>query len=410
MNQKFIRELKVGERTIGIIGMGYVGLSLLEKLVDSGYSCVGFDIDFSKINLLKQGEDPTGTLKAKNLNKYCSFATNMEVIKHCSVLIVCVQTPIDLIGEPDYTYMDSAIESIAKYVAKNTVVIIESSIGVGKTEYYGSILAEKSKLNLGMDFEIGFSPERVMPGTSNEFTKIIAAESPSALKVMRAIYKSIFENIHECGIKEAEAAKLFENSQKDWNIAFMNYMKIWCEEMGVDHYQVMEAMSSRVDSLKYKPGLVGGHCIPVDPHFLQSTLKMENILMFSRRINEEYWEIIYRRIIKLTKDHKIGWIGITYKPHVSDTRNSGSLKLCTALSYENKWIMVYDENTTEPFGVVFKPTEISAECTCVVYAVQQKTDIKKFIGNGTKLVIDLTGTLYYRKLEIEKLGVELICL
>jgi UDP-N-acetyl-D-glucosamine/UDP-N-acetyl-D-galactosamine dehydrogenase len=409
MNQKFIRELKVGERNIGIIGMGYVGLSLLEKLVDAGYKCVGFDIDKSKINLLKQGEDPTGTLKAKNINKYCSFATNMEVIQHCSVLIVCVQTPISSIGEPDYTYMDSAIESIAKYMVKNTLVIIESSVGVGKTEYYGNILAEKSKLNLGIDFEIGFSPERVMPGTTNEFTKIIAG-SPSVLKVMKAIYKTIFEELHECGIKEAEAAKLFENSQKDWNIAFMNYLKIWCEEMEVDHYQVMEAMSSRQDSLKYKPGLVGGHCIPVDPYFIQPSTKMENILMLSRSINEEYWEITYHKLLNLTKDHKIGWIGITYKPNVSDTRNSGSLKLCNALIYETKWIMVYDEKDINFERNVFTPTEISTECTCIVYAVQQKTDIKKFIGNGTKRVIDLTGTLYYRKLEIEKLGVELICL
>jgi len=327
-------------KRICVVGLGYVGLPLAVRF-SKFFEVIGFDINERRISQLKKGNDHSGEVSEKELtNSKIVFTCNPKKIKEGDFIIVCVPTPIDSFKRPDLSHLKSASMIIGKNLKKNAIVVYESTVYPGVTEEVCAPILEKySELKLGKEFKIGYSPERINPGdkthTIDKIVKVVSGIDEETTEIIAKIYgRAIPAGIYKAtNIKTAEAAKVIENIQRDLNIALMNELSKIFYKMGLHTRDILEAAATKWNFYKYYPGLVGGHCIGVDPYYL--TYKAEElgyypeIILAGRRINDDMHKFVAEKLIKslnkigkLPSKSKVLVMGLTYKENVKDARNS----------------------------------------------------------------------------------------
>ncbi|MBI3832407.1 MAG: nucleotide sugar dehydrogenase [Planctomycetes bacterium] len=326
---------------IAVVGLGYVGLPLALALAKKFKDTVGFDSNAEKIARLKAGDDPTGELSNAELtSSSLKITVDSAALKDRTFIVVCVPTPVDEQKRPDLKPLRSASETIGKALQKGALVVFESTVYPGLTEdICGPILAKASGLQRGKDFKLGYSPERINPGdkehTLERVTKVVAAEDAEALERVAAVYGAIVPAgvFRAPSIKVAEAAKVIENTQRDLNIALMNELALIFDRLGIRSSDVLATAATKWNFLRFAPGLVGGHCIGVDPYYL--TTKAEEVgyhpqvILAGRRINDSMGGFVGQKTVKLLRQAgakvdgaRVGVLGLTFKENVNDLRNS----------------------------------------------------------------------------------------
>ena len=346
---------------IAIVGLGYVGLPLAVEF-GKKYLTVGFDINEKRIAELRSGYDRTLEIENEKLSSIdlLTYTNSLEAIGECNIYIVTVPTPIDEHKKPDLRPLFSASSMIGKVLKKGDIVIYESTVYPGCTEEDCVPLLEKeSGLVFNHDFFCGYSPERINPGdkkhTVTKILKVTSGSTPEIADTVDALYRSIIEagTFKATSIKVAEAAKIIENSQRDINIAFINELALIFDRMGIDTQDVLEAAGTKWNFMKFKPGLVGGHCIGVDPYYL--THKAESlgyhpeVILAGRRINDNMGIVVANKIIKLMikkgmkiENARILVLGITFKENCPDIRNSRVVDVIHELKDFGSKVDIYD--------------------------------------------------------------------
>ncbi|USA46490.1 Vi polysaccharide biosynthesis UDP-N-acetylglucosamine C-6 dehydrogenase TviB [Acinetobacter sp. C26M] len=333
--------MQLAELKIAIIGLGYVGLPLAVEF-GKKTPVVGFDIHQKRIDELKRGQDHTLEVSPEELiqAKQLSYSADLEDLKSCNFFIVTVPTPVDQVNRPDLTPLKKASETLGKVIKKGDIIVYESTVYPGATEEVCiPVLEQVSGLKFNQDFFAGYSPERINPGdkvnTLTKIKKITSGSTPEVAEVVDQVYASIITaGTHKASsIKVAEAAKVIENTQRDLNIALVNELSVIFDRIGIDTVDVLEAAGSKWNFLPFRPGLVGGHCIGVDPYYL--THKAEEVgyhpqvILAGRRINDNMARYVARNTIKLMLQNgidvprsKVGILGVTFKENCPDIRNS----------------------------------------------------------------------------------------
>ena len=323
---------------ICVVGLGYVGLPLATTLGKS-FLVVGYDIDEKKIAELKKGKDRNEeTSKELIVNKNIDYTCDSKKIASTNFIIITVPTPIDEAKRPDLEPIIKACQTIGQNLSPGSIIVLESTVYPGVTEEICVPILEKtSSLKYKKDFNVGYSPERINPGdkihTIDKVVKVVSGDTPKTLAVIARVYGSITKIFKAKSIKAAEAAKVIENTQRDLNIALMNELKIIFDKMGLDINDVLEAAKTKWNFLPFYPGLVGGHCIGVDPYYLAEKAKSVGIhpqlILAGRRVNDGMASYHAGKIIKLMinkniniKKAKVLILGATFKPDVKDLRNS----------------------------------------------------------------------------------------
>lgn len=390
---------------IAVIGLGYVGLPLAH-LFASKYPVVGFDINTSRIESLKKGEDTTLELSKKELvsvintestnhSKGLIFTSNTHEIQGCNYYIVTVPTPVDKNKKPDLGPLYKASNTIAKMLKKGDIVIYESTVYPGATEEECVPILEKtSGLVYNQDFFVGYSPERINPGdkkhTVDKILKVTAGSTPEIGKKVDNLYASVITaGTHLAPeIKVAEAAKIIENSQRDINIAFVNELAKIFNLMNIDTHAVLEAASTKWNFLPFKPGLVGGHCIGVDPYYLAQRAQEfgyhPEIILAGRRMNDSMGQYVASEVIKLMsqkdlkiKGSKILILGVTFKENCPDVRNTKVVDVINQLKEFGTKVTIYDpwarpEDVQKEFGFKLTNEQPKDIYDAVVLAVAHK--------------------------------------
>lgn len=353
--------MNLTDKKIAIIGLGYVGLPLAVEF-GKKYTTVGFDINQNRIDELLEGKDATLEVEPADLKlaDKLSFSTNLEDIKECNIYIITVPTPIDKNKRPDLSPLEKSSESISKVLKKGDIVIYESTVFPGCTEEVCvPILEAGSGLTFNKDFYCGYSPERINPGdkvhTVTKIMKVTSGSTPEIAEVVDQLYKSIITagTYKAESLKVAEAAKVIENCQRDLNIAFVNELSLIFEKLDIDTLSVLEAAGTKWNFLPFRPGLVGGHCIGVDPYYL--TYKAEEmgynpqVILSGRRINDAMGAHVAKKVVKLMidkgqkiKNSKVLMLGITFKENCPDIRNSKAIDVYTELTDFGIDVDVYD--------------------------------------------------------------------
>ena len=367
------------EYKIGVIGLGYVGLPLA-RLFSTKFKTIGFDMNLSRVDALMAGHDTTlevdDDLLQEAINKNGFKCTsNIEDIKDCNFYIVAVPTPVDSNNRPDLTPLISASETVGKVISKDDIVVYESTVYPGVTEEECLPVVEKvSGLKFNEDFFAGYSPERINPGdkehTVEKIKKVTSGSTPEIADIVDNIYNSVLINgTHKApSIKVAEASKIIENSQRDVNIAFMNELAKIFNAMGIDTRDVIEAAASKWNFIKLSPGLVGGHCISVDPYYLIQKAQvygvLPRIMSNARRLNDGMGDYVANQTIKcmnkkgiIVKDANILILGITFKENCPDVRNTKVVDIYSVLSEYTSNITVFDpwvdtEKVKKEYGII----------------------------------------------------------
>ncbi|TMP45704.1 Vi polysaccharide biosynthesis UDP-N-acetylglucosamine C-6 dehydrogenase TviB [Pseudoalteromonas citrea] len=381
------------ELTIGVIGLGYVGLPLAAEFGKSK-NVIGFDINKTRVDELKAGIDATLEVTAEQLQaaSHLDFSCDSNALAQCNIYIVTVPTPIDDNHVPDLTPLRKASELLGKYVAKNDIVIYESTVYPGATEEVCIPIIEKvSGLKFNQDFYAGYSPERINPGdkvnTLTKIVKITSGSTPEVAQFVDDLYGSIVEvGTHKASsIRVAEAAKVIENTQRDLNIAVINEFAKIFNRLDIDTEEVLNAAGTKWNFLKFKPGLVGGHCISVDPYYL--TYKAEEVgyrpevILAGRRINDGMGEYVATQLVKKLSSKKIHIdeakvlvLGFTFKGDCPDVRNTKIIDIVKELADFNMSIDVYDswassEEVKHEYGIELINTIEQGQYDGIVLAV-----------------------------------------
>ena len=413
---------------IGVIGLGYVGLPLA-RLFATQYATVGFDIDTERITELRKGTDSTleisdavlqDVLKSENTQEKGLYCTALvEDIKDCNVFIVTVPTPVDKNNRPVLVPLHKASETVGTVLKKGNIVIYESTVYPGATEEECIPVLEKiSGLRFNTDFFVGYSPERINPGdkehTIEKILKVTSGSTPAIGKQVDALYASVISaGTHLApSIKVAEAAKVIENSQRDINIAFVNELAKIFNLMDIDTHDVLEAAGTKWNFLPFKPGLVGGHCIGVDPYYLAQRAQElgyhPEIILSGRRLNDSMGSYVASEIVKLMLQHDIKvnqanilLLGITFKENCPDVRNTKVVDVVTHLKEYGASITIYDpwanpEEVHEEYGIHTINKLPDATYETIVLAVAHKEfldlDLSQFkTPNG--IIYDVKGAL-----------------
>ena len=409
---------------IAIIGLGYVGLPLAHAF-STQYKVVGFDIAKWRIDELNAGKDSTLELSdaqvKEALKKGMRFTFNLDEIADCNIYIVTVPTPIDGSNRPDLTPLIKSSESVGKVLKKDDIVIYESTVYPGVTEEVCvPVLEEMSGLVFNKDFFAGYSPERINPGdkehTVTKILKVTAGSTPEIADRIDALYGSIITaGTHKCSsIKVAEASKVIENTQRDVNIALINELALIFDTMGIDTTEVIDAAATKWNFIKLTPGLVGGHCIGVDPYYLthkaQELGYQPNLILGARQINNGMSKYIAERTIKemiahnsKIKDANILVLGLTFKENCPDTRNSKVFDIidelndygCNIDAYD-PWIAEKDINQTN-FSFINDPLQNDKKYDVIIIAVGHE-EFKKLeqssyekLSSSEPILIDIKG-------------------
>ncbi len=414
-----IESLKNKQEKICVVGLGYVGLPLAVELAKH-FFVLGFDIKKDRIEELKSGFDRTKEVeKEKLLSSSLRYTFEPQDIKDCKFIIVAVPTPVDANNLPDLFLIEKATEMVGKNLAKDSIVAYESTVYPGVTEDIClPILEKESGLKFGDDFKLAYSPERINPGdkehTINRVVKIVSASDEAALEVVAGVYSSITQVFKAKSIKVAEAAKVIENTQRDVNIALMNELAVIFSKLDISTYDVLEAAGTKWNFLKFTPGLVGGHCIGVDPYYL--TYKAQQIgydskvILSGRQINDSMAKFVVDEVErKLNKENKtlnslqVSLFGITFKENVPDSRNSKAVDILKELKNRGAQVQVYDplayeDEVQHEYNLKLSKKEDLglADILFVVVAHDNFKDDLKDINNFLKpggLVVDIKNIL-----------------
>jgi UDP-N-acetyl-D-galactosamine dehydrogenase len=414
-------------KNIAIIGLGYVGLPLAVAFSEL-YKVIGFDINSQRILELNNGHDSTLEIDDLLLNLVIDIdnnketglhlTTNQELLSHCNVYIVTVPTPTDKHNRPILTPMIRASETIAIYLKKGDIVIYESTVYPGVTEEeMAPVLEKNSGLKFNEDFYCGYSPERINPGdkehTVTKILKVTSGSTPKIAEIIDQLYKSIITaGTHKApSIKVAEAAKVIENSQRDINIAFVNELSKIFNLIGIDTNDVLEAAGTKWNFLKFKPGLVGGHCIGVDPYYLAQKAQElgyhPEIILAGRRLNDSMGKHVATEVVKLMlrKDikvlnSKVLLLGFTFKEDCPDVRNTRVIDIYNELRNFDIIIEVYDpwanpQEVKHEYGIEISNSITTGNYAAVILAVAHKKfldlDIRSLTPDG--VVFDVKGML-----------------
>lgn len=407
--------------TIGVIGLGYVGLPLAVEF-GKQLPVIGFDINKLRVEELMRGHDRTLETNDEEIKQavHMTVTTDVEMLRKCNYFIITVPTPIDRFKRPDLTPLVKASETVGKILKKGDIVIYESTVYPGATEEECVPVMEKfSGLKFNVDFFCGYSPERINPGdkvhTVTTIRKVTSGSTPEVAQKVDALYQRIIKagTFMASSMKVAEAAKVIENSQRDINIAFVNELALIFNKLGIDTHEVLQAAGTKWNFLPFSPGLVGGHCIGVDPYYLthkaQEVGYNPEIILAGRRLNDNMGFYAANRVIKLmiNKGHTISGsrvlvMGITFKENCPDIRNSRVVDVIAELQDFGCKIDVYDPwadaaEVKHEYGIEMIPApDANAHYSAVVFAVShnefKEIDLDSLRNSGTVL-FDIKGFL-----------------
>lgn len=388
--------MSVKDLTVGIVGLGYVGLPLALAMGRVFPHTIGFDVSREKIDALVRGEDPTDEgFEGEISESSVEFGFDEAIVRKCDVIIVAVPTPIDENRQPDLTILVSASETVGRNLKKGAIVVYESTVYPGVTEHVCCPALERaSGLKRGVDFFVGYSPERINPGdkehTFESIVKVVAGESDDVTEKIAVMYEQVVKAgiFRAKSIQTAEAAKVIENTQRDLNIALMNELSIIFDKMKIRTQDVLEAASTKWNFLGFKPGLVGGHCIGVDPYYLTAKAQQlgynPQVILAGRRINDNMGTFIAGRTVKLMinaglalRGARIGILGITFKENVSDVRNSRVPDIYRELQDFGIETLIYDpladaSLVEDEYGVELSGLDRFKELDGIIVAVPHK--------------------------------------
>ena len=412
-----------GKEKLSLVGLGYVGMPIAVAFARK-IKVVGFDLNAAKIDLYKSGVDPTNEVGDDVIkNTTVEFTADPSRLKEAKFHIVAVPTPVNDDHTPDLTPVEGASRILGQNLTKGSIVVFESTVYPGVTEdICMPILEKESGLKCGVDFKIGYSPERINPGDKvhrlETITKIVSGMDAETLDEVAHIYELVVEaGVYRAeSIKVAEAAKVIENSQRDINIAFMNELSIIFNKMGIDTKSVLSAAGTKWNFLKFQPGLVGGHCIGVDPYYL--TYKAEQlgyhsqIILSGRRINDDMGKYVAENLVKNlikadipVKSAKVAILGFTFKENCPDTRNTKVIDIYKELQEYGITPMVVDPaadaaEAKRLYGITFNSMEDIKDMDAVIVAVSHKQfltlDKEKISSlysktNAKKVLVDIKG-------------------
>lgn len=418
---------------IAIIGLGYVGLPLAVEF-GKKLTTIGFDINAKRVEELKQGQDHTLEVAPEELKlaTLLEYVNDLEQLKTCNFFIVTVPTPIDGVNRPDLTPLQKASETVGKVLKKGDIVVYESTVYPGATEEVCIPVLEKvSGLKFNVDFFAGYSPERINPGdkvnTLTKIKKITSGSTPEIANIVDDVYKSIITaGTHKAtSIKVAEAAKVIENTQRDLNIALVNELSIIFERVGIDTLDVLEAAGSKWNFLPFRPGLVGGHCIGVDPYYL--THKAEEVgyhpqvILAGRRINDEMARYTAQHTIKLMLQNgidvpraKVGVLGITFKENCPDIRNSKIVDMVNEFKQWGVDVVVSDpwadsQEVIDEYGIQLSDITELNQVDALVVAVGHNEfreltaqQLKNLVRSDKPVIADVKSL--FKREELQELG------
>lgn len=387
-------------RKIGLVGLGYVGLPVAVAF-GKEHHIIGFDINENRIESLKSGTDYTNEVTDEELqSSNIDFTSDGSKLSEADFLIVAVPTPINEHNQPDLTPLVKASETVGKHLSKGTIVVYESTVYPGATEEVCVPVLEKfSGLKYGEDFFVGYSPERINPGdkehTFTTITKVVSGQTPEVLEIVADTYASVVKaGVHKASsIKVAEAAKVIENTQRDVNIALMNELALIFDRLDIDTTEVLAAAGTKWNFLKFSPGLVGGHCIGVDPYYLthkaQAVGYQPEVILSGRRVNDNLGNFIASTLVKKlikkgagVQGSKVTVLGLTFKENVPDLRNSKVIDVIRELQEYDVDIQVTDaeaesKDAVREYGIKLIPFNELEKSDAVVFAVPHREYVEK---------------------------------
>ena len=419
LDQKLIQR----EEKLAVIGLGYVGMPLAVAFARK-VDVIGYDLNSQKIALYKEGKDPTNEVGDEAVkNTTVEFTTDEEKLKEARFFIVAVPTPVNRDHTPYLGPVESASEIVGRNLMPGSIIVYESTVYPGVTEEVCiPILEQFSGLKCGKDFKVGYSPERINPGDKvhrlETITKIVSGMDEESLETIAKVYELVIDaGVYRAeSIKVAEAAKVIENSQRDINIAFMNELSIMFNRMGIDTQAVLKAAGTKWNFLKFTPGLVGGHCIGVDPYYLTYRAEMlgyhSQIISAGRRINDDMGRYVARSVVKkliaadkAVKNARVAILGVTFKENCPDTRNSKVIDIVRELEeYGIKPFVVDPEADAEEakrlYGLDLSRMEDLRGMDAVVIAVAHEVfktlsveSLESLYGEGKRVLADVKGIL-----------------
>lgn len=428
-----LKKLSDKETKLAVVGLGYVGLPLAAAFAEK-FQVIGFDMNERKIAAYQAGRDVTAEIGDEALQQAdIDLTSDPERLREASFIIVAVPTPINGDKTPDLGPVIGASETVGKYLTKGSIVVYESTVYPGVTEEVClPVLEEKSGLFCGPDFKIGYSPERINPGDKvhrlRSITKIVSGMDEEALQDISDVYGSIIEKIYPASsIKVAEAAKLVENTQRDINIAFMNELSMVFHQMGIDTEDVVRAMDTKWNALGFRPGLVGGHCIGVDPYYFiyeaENLDQHSQMISAGRRINNDMSKFVAQEIVKVllkagvnAPRASIFLLGMTFKENCPDTRNSRAVDVYRHLTEYGLTAQAADPladpyDFLQEYSIELVTEEEVREADCIVilaahdcYRSRSLQDLRKLYKKDCKAPVLIDVRNIYSRKEAEKLG------
>lgn len=432
MYVELYNQLLCREESLSLIGLGYVGMPIAVAFAKK-VNVIGFDLNAAKIELYKSGIDPTKEVGDQAIKQTdVHFTSDPTELRRAKFHIVAVPTPVNEDHTPDLTPVEGASRILGKNLTKGSVVVFESTVYPGVTEEICvPILEKESGLRCGVDFKIGYSPERINPGDKvhrlETIKKIVSGMDEETLDVVAKIYELVVEaGVHRAeSIKVAEAAKVIENSQRDINIAFMNELSIIFNKMGIDTKAVLEAAGTKWNFLNFYPGLVGGHCIGVDPYYLTYKAEMmgyhSQIILSGRRINDDMGKYVAETCVKsliaadkTVRGAKVAILGFTFKENCPDTRNTKVIDIVNELKEYGIIPVITDpqadvKEAKQLYNITFDDLDKLTGMDAVILAVAHKEftalkieDVDKFFGSGKKVLLDIKGILDRKQYENAK--------
>ena len=415
----------ISEMKIAVVGLGYVGLPLAAAFAGNGFDVVGFDRNRERVEALSSRFDFTGAVDSAALEvDNLTFTSHVAGMSGRDVYVVAVPTPVDTAHKPDLTALADASEAVGQAVCRGAVVCYESTVYPGVTEDFCAPIIERiSGLRRGVDFKVGYSPERINPGdrehTVETIVKVVSGEDEEAADLLESLYGSIVRaGVHRApSIRVAEAAKVIENTQRDLNIAMMNELAVLFDKMGIRTRDVLDAAATKWNFLNFTPGLVGGHCIGVDPYYL--THKAEEIgyipqvILAGRRINDSMGKFVAEKVVKLVSrsgtkgSPRIGILGVTFKENVPDLRNSRVPDIVKELGEYGVVPQVSDpliasEACMAEYGFALDPLESLVDLDALIIAVPHEayllsgwnSHVRRLRCGGGGVVMDIKAAFY----------------
>lgn len=427
-------KIKSNEEAISLVGLGYVGMPIAVEFAKRGVKVIGYDLNAAKIETYKAGVDPTHEVGDEAIRETSvEFTSDEEDLRRAKFHIVAVPTPVNDDHTPDLSPVEGASKILGRNLTKGSIVVFESTVYPGVTEdVCVPVLERESGLKCGVDFKIGYSPERINPGDKvhrlNTITKIVSGMDEETLDNVAKVYEIVVDaGVHRAeSIKVAEAAKVIENSQRDINIAFMNELSIIFNKMGIDTLSVLKAAGTKWNFLNFRPGLVGGHCIGIDPYYLTYKAEMmgyhSQIILSGRKINDDMGKYAAEQVVKKliaadlpVRKAKVGILGLTFKENCPDTRNSKVVDIIKELNEYGIEPLVVDpvadaDEARRLYGITLGSVSDVKDCDAVILAVahekfanmtmEQIDSMFKEIDNGKKVIADIKGILNRRDYEM----------